>query len=395
MTQKKRSVVLSMHDMVDVLRGGAILGSGGGGHFVEGEGYLKKIENKAEGCKHPVRLVGVNDIDETDYVASPCLIGSSVDRVSTNLNENSQPVIKETQAERQPPIIRAMEYVTRGNKGPLSGLIPIESGVTNLAVAFYTSAVTGIPVIDADPAGRSVPECTQLTYALDELPVGLTTCAPDGDAYAEEVIVLHGLRDDKRVEDVLRALCGTTGNLLSLVTHVLRAHVVTPSLIKGTVSGARKLGRAWRKAKEAADKGKKSEDSEVGFEVVKKVIEKGNGRVLFSGNVYENKFKEEGGFSRGFFITQYEDKKMKIDFINENMSITDIQSGTVVASIPEIISVFDRKSGEIIFNPDVAEGTDIVVTILPAPPPYLTEKGLAALGPKYLNLDAPFRSALN
>src|SRR5215471_20997655 len=65
---------LTLQDLHDIAAGSAVLGTGGGGDPYIGElAAVRSLEQYG-----PPRLIGVDDVADTDHVAIPFMIGSPV-----------------------------------------------------------------------------------------------------------------------------------------------------------------------------------------------------------------------------------------------------------------------------------------------------------------------------
>lgn len=53
----------------------------------------------------------------------------------------------------------------------VKAVISTELGGGNTAIAFYSGAMAGKYIVDADPAGRSVPELQHSTYYLNNVSI--------------------------------------------------------------------------------------------------------------------------------------------------------------------------------------------------------------------------------
>ena len=68
---------------------------------------------------------------------------------------------------------------------------------------------------------------------------------------------------------------------------------------------------------------------------------------------------------------------------------------TPIATVPEIITVLDTETGQVVTNPNCYVSQRVAVIVLPAPHIFLTEQGLELLGPEYAGITASFRSAIS
>ena len=78
---------------------------------------------------------------------------------------------------------------------------------------------------------------------------------------------------------------------------------------------------------------------------------------------------------------------MEVLFQNENI-VAEICSSDeqreILASVPDLISVLDSNSGEVIATEEVRYGLRVSVVVLPCSPLLTTEKALKVVGPEAL-----------
>ncbi|MEM9855694.1 MAG: DUF917 domain-containing protein, partial [Pseudomonadota bacterium] len=254
----------------------------------------------------------------------------------------------------------------------LVAAVPCELGGSNTAVPFFVAAMTGGFAIDADPAGRAVPEITHSGYYLAGLPASPIVAA---NAFGE-VFVLDHIADDRRAEALMRALCHKSRNDIAVVDHALPAATLQKGVIPGTLRRAQKLGRLWRDLRKNPR------------EALLSIADAAQGRIAFRGRVVDSRARTEAGFTVGDFFIAGSDafigQTYRVSLKNENMAAW--RDGKIDSSIPEIISVFDTKTCEVVTNPHVSIGRDIAIMILPAPEIFTTPEGLAVFGPSYAGI---------
>lgn len=61
-------------------------------------------------------------------------------------------------------LINALELLERTIGSKINSLIPLETGAFNTMVPIYAGAKKGLPTLDADGAGRAVPELEMLMF---------------------------------------------------------------------------------------------------------------------------------------------------------------------------------------------------------------------------------------
>ena len=359
--------VLTPQDLTDLLYGAAILGTGGGGELDEGLALIHEALDQGK----TFRLVSIDDVPDSALLCTPYLLGA----ISEPTPEEAAQYSRLPRAAR-PAILSAYDRFQAYLGEEFYGTLACEMGGTNTAVAFYAAAMNDHVIIDADPAGRAVPEITHSTYFLNDLPAAPIVMANSfGECFIAEQVI-----DDQRAEAVVRALAIVSRNDIAAIDHALPAHQLRNAVIKGTMSTALRLGQAWRSALEA------------GTCPATAVAKAQGGRIVFSGIIGDSSWQTTGGFTLGEMHIggrdAYADRTMRIRLKNENMVAW--LDGDVLATIPELICLFDRSTGKPVTNPHYHRGQDVTVVVLPAPEAFTTPRGLATFGPAYAGIDGPF-----
>ena len=249
---------LSRDQVLDLLFGATYLGTGGGGELDEGIALI----DEAVAAGKRFRLQSLADAPDDALACTPYFLGA----------------ISELPAEEaalyarlpRPPgqaIQRAFERLEAYLGQKIYGSLACELGGSNTAVAFYIAAMNDGVILDADPAGRAVPEITHSTYFLNVLPAAPVVVA---NAFGE-LMVLEGLADDMRAEHVVRAIAMASMNDVAAIDHALRIQQLRSALIHGTMSLSLEIGQRCRAAKGA------------GQDVCALLAEVGGGRVAFRG----------------------------------------------------------------------------------------------------------------
>lgn len=361
---------LTKQDIDDILNGCVILGTGGGGDLEEGYEYI----NEAMCQGKEFILADVDEVPNDALICTPYLLGAI-----SPLTEEEERRYARLPKTKEKPILLAFKRLEAYAGKKFYGAISCEMGGANTAVAFYVAAMMDGYIIDADPAGRAVPEITHSTYYISGLPVGPIVMANE---FGEHVII-ENVIDDERAEDLARALAVESRNDISVIDHAMEMKELRHAIIRGATSYALLLGRAFREAKQKR------------LDVVEKVAESGKGFVAFRGRVKACDWKTKSGFTIGHVIMEgvgrYHGHEYQIDYKNEHM-ISRLNN-KIHSTIPELICLFDTDTNEPITNPHHKVGMNAAVVILPAPDAFLTEKGLRTFGPSYLGLSIDFQPA--
>lgn len=362
--------VLSQQDLEDILAGAVIMGTGGGGEVDEGRAMFEDALAQGKDFK----LVSLNDPPDDALFCTAYMLGAiSPISAEEERQYDSLPRISE------PAILTAYKRFQDYLGQEFYGSVCCELGGSNTAAAFYAAAMSGHVMLDADPAGRAVPEITHSTYYLNGLPAAPIVMANEFG----ETIIAENVRDDARAEHIVRALACVSRNDIAAIDHALPLRTLRGALIPGTISLAMEMGRVWR---EALSQGK---------DVAVAVAEGGQGFVAFRGTVKDSNWRTEDGFTLGEMDIdgsgEFDGHTYKIQVKNENMA--GWFDGAIHATIPDMICLMDTQTGAAVTNPNYYDGQQVAVVILPSPAAFLTDKGLESFGPKYLQLDQPYRPA--
>lgn len=358
---------LSRQDVEDILVGATLFGAGGGGELTEG----LDLVDEALSAGKTFRLAALDDVPDDAVLCTPYLLGAISDLPqgeAARVGGHTHPVLL--------AVRRMRSYLDQ----PLFGMIACELGGSNTAVPFFVAAMEDAVVIDADPAGRAVPEITHSSYFLHGLPASPIVAA---NARGES-IVLENIADDQRAETVVRALAMVSDNDIAAVDHALPAAVLKPALLPNTLSRSGRIGALLRAGRSDPTTLPETIASATG------------GIVAFSGMVSDSSWQTVDGFTLGsVHITgsgHFAGKTFRVSVKNENMIgwLDDVPFVT----IPEIISILDTDTGDVVTNPYVHASQNVAVLVLPAPEIFLTPLGLRAFGPRYAGLDTVFSTAL-
>ncbi|MEL7089560.1 MAG: DUF917 family protein, partial [Planctomycetota bacterium] len=152
---------LTAQDLTDILHGASILGAGGGGDIAEGQQMIEA----ALGAGKRFRMVGIDDVPDSAVICTPYLLGAVSD-----LSEAEEALYYGLPRGKVDPILLAYDRFQEELGLTFYGTTACELGGSNTAAAFFPAAMNDHFIIDADPAGRAVPEITQSTYFLAGLP---------------------------------------------------------------------------------------------------------------------------------------------------------------------------------------------------------------------------------
>ncbi len=356
--------ILQKQDLLDILDGCTVLGTGGGGELSEGLMYIDYAFDQGKTFK----LISINDAPQDAYVCTPYLLGALVEPSDTNDTPNL-------------PILNAFERLKGYTKQNFYGTICCELGGSNSAISFMLAAMFDGYIIDADPAGRAVPEITHSTFYLNNLPAWPIVSANEHG----EVYICEHIADDLRAETVMRSLSQISGNTMSVIDHAMPIKDIKHGVIEGTISLAMSIGKFLR--------------TYPGNNINKlnALADTYHGMMVFRGEVLSLTFSEQDGFTVGTVVLtgehEFAGSEYRIQVKNENMS--GLLNGTLHTCIPDLICCFDEANMRPITNPNYSVGMRVAVLLLPAPEAFLSAEGLSIFGPQYAGFNTEFVSLLD
>ncbi|RLE08468.1 DUF917 domain-containing protein [Candidatus Aerophobetes bacterium] len=319
--------LLGKRELLDIIQGATFLGTGGGGSPKSGEVLVEGFLSGKE-----VELVSVDEVEDEAKVVVAAGMGAP------------EVLLKRGWSRETVNAFSALEKVT-GEK--FDYVIPVETGGFNSITPMTVSVEKGIPTIDADGAGRAIPELQQTMFSINNIPVSPTALADDSNIW-----VVINAEDPFKMEDLARAVTTALGMQAGIVCHIMTGKEMRKAAIPGTVSKAEKVGKAIREAKES------------GKDPVEAVLSIVDGFVLGKGMVTNVSTETRGGFDFGKVTIKGDGKTLRVDYKNENMMAW--RDGELVAMVPDGIC-YISLDGQPLTNADIKEGMNVAVIGVKAP----------------------------
>ncbi|MCX6362687.1 MAG: DUF917 domain-containing protein [Actinobacteria bacterium] len=360
---------LTWEEIDDILVGATIMGCGGGGELAEGRELMRSAYEEGRA----VTLAGPRELPDEALVACPYGVGG--------LTVGDEAAYEGLPWSTEHPGVLAVRALGEHLGREFGALITGELGGTSIADAFYPAAMLGLPVVDADPVGRAVPEIEQSLFNLYGVPIAPQAVVNElGDT-----VIITVVADDRRAEALVRALAVASRNLVWVADHALPWGRMKDIVIPGAISLSRDVGRAFRQAAAA------------GEDTAAAAAAAGGGGVLFRGRVSAFSWEEKDGFTWGEveIAGQGADAgaAYRVWFKNENLMAW--RDGAPDVTAPDLICCFSGETGQPITNPHHEVGRAVTVVGLPAAAAWRTEHGVAVLGPRHFGFAVDYRPVDN
>ena len=354
------TIPITLDDIECLAVGAWVLGTGGGGSPYLGLLNMRRLY--AAGQR--VDLMSPLDLADDDRVAVVSNMGA--------------PLVGQERLTDSRSIARAVEMQEEYSGRKFHAVMSVEIGGGNGIQPLMTAAHLGLPVVDADLMGRAYPEAQMTSAAVGDLrPDPCTLYDPRGI----EAIVTR-VPTWRWIERASRKVCVEMGSIASTCKAPRSGREVKDWGIHFTVSKAIGIGRRVRAAQLAHT------------DPVAAVLDEAQGKLLFRGKVVDVARRTTEGFLRGSCIIDGldEDRGARLELAFQNEWVVAWRDGVPIAMSPDLICVLDTVTGNAFGTETIRYGMRASVVALPAPPVFLSAKGLDHVGPRAFGYDLDFRS---
>lgn len=344
---------ITLANLPELARGCAVLGTGGGGSV--DTGLLAATRALSE--HGPVRVVRLDSLDPETLVVPLSGIGA--------------PTVSNEMIGSRDDIVRLADQVEQLMGQPIGAIMSSEIGGSNGVHPVAWAAELGVPLIDADGMGRAFPEVQMVSMYVAGLPPNVIALS-DVVGNVSVVRPVNGIW----AERIARAIAVAAGAHALMADYVLTAAQAVGAVIEGTVSQAVSIGRAT-----------------VGVpDPVAALVDVLGARRMVAGKVIDIERRTGGGFVRGSVVVEGtgddRGRLLRIEIQNENLVVLD--NGTVLASVPDLISVVDSVSATAISTESLRYGQRVTVLSWPCADLWRTPRGLEVAGPRAFGYDIDY-----
>jgi uncharacterized protein len=356
-------LVDTLNDIRDMARGAVLLGTGGGGDPYVGELFVTAQIKKGH---HP-KVVSCDEIAPDAFVLSIAGIGAP------------SVIVEHLVSERTLHDLMARSEKFYGRK--IDALISAEIGGANSMFPLALSAISGIPVLDADGIGRAVPQLEMTTFSIYGVRATPGIIMDDsGNVVAVEAT------SDRMAEELCRVISMAMGSMAFMSIYPMSGKQAREVAVKRTLTQTLEIGRCIRKARDSS--------SNV-FADLLAYLNSWSGRfakILFDGKIVDVVHETRDSWHWGLATIQAlgdSTDECTIQIRNE-YTIARI-NGETVTVVPDLISVLDRESGEPLTAEMLAYGQRVKVLGYSADPMLRRPESLQVLGPRCFGIDEDFR----
>jgi len=330
--------VLSHQNLMDLKDGAAIFSSGGGGSPEAGQRIIDDLVSEG----YRVKLVAPSEVPSDARVVNFACVGAT-----TSVEYDALAAV------------RTLKMLEEAVGFSAYATIPVELGGFNTLAAVDVAARCGLPVVDGDGAGRSVPEVHLKVYTLDEISMTPMVVA---DTHAQNIIIIREASDFQTCERMTRLLATEWNHSAYTARRILTGSQVKTSPIQLSLTTSMQIGALLRTHENPIDG----------------LFKKTGGLKLFDGIATFVERKTESGFTFiNIAITGlHQSEGSTLELRVKNEVLVAYKDGTLVAMAPDIITPLHFQTGQCITAERIKIGDRLIVLGVPAPPKWRTPQGL-------------------
>lgn len=360
------SGIKTRQDLNDFVRGATLYGTGGGGSQEMGKKLL--LQSFEEG--RPIEWVRIGDIEEDAWICTAFYMGSIAPLTGEDKKKMKELGLEERTEQRV--LITAVQELEKELGIHIDALIPVELGGLNSAAPLDAAVQMGKKVIDADLAGRAVPEVAQTLPRLLGYPICPIACC---DAWGNVTIIkkTHGY---DMAEALGKMLSIPAYEPIGLACFAMKAKDAGKALVDDSLTQCLHVGAVVRKA------------CENGKDPAEAFASAAGGKVIMKGTVTAHDWESKGGYmyctNEITGVDEFKGNVLKIWVKNENH--ISWMNGNPYITSPDLMQLVERQTGEPITNTDTAVGMEVAVVAVPNLR-YRTKEGIELLGPSHYGFE--------
>jgi DUF917 family protein len=350
-------------DIQDMARGAVLLGTGGGGDPYIGELFVAAQIKKGN---YP-KVISCDEIAPDAFVLSIAGIGAPTVIVEHLVSEKT---LRE---------LLAQSESFYGRK--IDALISAEIGGANSMFPLALSAISGIPVLDADGIGRAVPQLEMTTFSIYGVRATPGILMDDSG----NVVTIRAA-SDRMAEELCRVISVAMGSMAFMALYPMSGKQAGDVAVKRSLTQTLEIGRCIRKARDTA--------SDVFAELITYLNswQGRTARILFDGKITDVVHETRDSWHWGMTTIQALSNPVDVCTVQiRNEYIIARINGETVTLVPDLISILDRESGEPLTAEMLRYGQRVKVLGYSADPMLRRPESLEVLGPRQFGLDEDFR----
>lgn len=352
-------IELTLNNLENFTRGAAFLGTGGGGDPYIGKLMLKHQLEKGK----IIKILSPDEINDNFLVCNVLSMGA--------------PTVFVEKVPNGPATLHGLRKVEEIIGKKFDAIMPIEAGGVNATIPLVVSALSGLPVIDADGMGRAFPELQMVTYNVGDVDINPIVAIND---FMETAV--FKARNSSSGEWLARAVCVRMGGICQMACYPMTGKQIKDTAIHNTIKLSFDIGKKIQDARN-----QKKDPTDAVIDYMKMSNPSRFGKVLFLGKVTDLLRETVNGFTKGTLRLKslLNEDELLVEFQNEFLYAKS--NDKILAMVPDLICALDSESGEPITTDGLRYGQRIKIVSISVPPVMRTKKALDLFGPKAFGLE--------
>ena len=354
------SRILRKQDFIEMCTG-AVLRSDGGDYPLAVA--LAEIERIDAQKPIEIELVSVDEMDENLYAVTVGKLGP-VSTTADICHDERDGIVA----------LRKMQQLMEAEGKKIGYLYNLEHDCIQIPYFLKVALAAGLPMLDADSCGRSVPTLGNILTCVYGHPISPLVYA---SIYGESVVIeTPDPLDTKTMETIGRSIVvGYDNILIGYCLPPLSKAECQECLVIGSPSSQQETGRALIAAKAA------------GTDPVEVALSTFEGKLICRGKVSGKEWVCRDGFDFGkTFVTADSGETYTLLVQNENLAVLN-GAGELVLTSPDSVGMIDLSKGEGTTNDELKEGMPLAVLgIKAAEPWYRIPQGFACWDEVFCNV---------
>lgn len=348
---------IGVQEVEDIALGAAVLGTGGGG-----DPYIGMLmATQAIRTHGPVELVTIDEVGDDEMSVCIAMMGA--------------PTVMVEKMPGGQECVHAFRSIEAYLGQPVRYVYSIEAGGINSTIPITLAAQLRLPLIDLDGMGRAFPEIQMVTHNLFGITATPFTMADEKGNSAVLATI-----DNRWMETFARSIAVNMGATAHIAAYAAAGKEHREAAVHGTLSLAERIGRTIHTTRAAHG------------DVIGAIQEVTGGFIVFHGKITDVQRRTVAGFARGEAVLEGvgadAGSQMTIQFQNENLVAA--RDGTIVVSVPDLITLVEEENGEPITTEQLRYGFRVLVLGIPCHPHWRTAAGLKVVGPRYFGYEVEY-----
>ena len=327
------SRILHKEDFIEMCQG-AILRSDGGDYPLKDA--IEEIERIDKEKRIEIEMVDVDEMDEDLYAITIGKLGPvSTDAFSCHDSKDGIIVIKK------------MQEIMAAQGKKIGYLYTVEHDCIQLPYFLKVATAMGIPLLNADASGRSVPTLGNFLPIVYGHPISPCVYATrNGESI---VIETEEPGDYRTMERIGRSIVVAYDSILiGYCISPLKKSECKECLVEGSLDSLQETGKALMRAKAE------------GLNYAEEVLKVFTGKFMFQGKVSAKEWECRDGFDFGKTTIDADDgNTYELLIQNENLAVRNKATGELLLTAPDSVGMICVERGEGISNDELELGMEL------------------------------------